>query len=150
MTTSKTAQPSNILKTAINGSMILTRGWCTANCMKLDVSKTKVTSYYRNSEVLTSDYELCQSPITRTASIKDMGCSLIPKFIYITTSNIFFTLCKDVLLRSITFTLSSLKCMHLVYFTFARYKDVYCPSLNCVNRCQQPGTHQAEVWSPLF
>jgi hypothetical protein len=49
------------------------QGSCIPNCMKLSISKTKVTSFSRKTTVLIYDYKLCQSSIVRTESIKDLG-----------------------------------------------------------------------------
>jgi hypothetical protein len=49
------------------------QGWCTANFMKLNISKTRVISFSRKANTLIYDYKLCQSSITRTDSIKDLG-----------------------------------------------------------------------------
>jgi hypothetical protein len=44
-----------------------------ANCMKLNISKTKVISFSRKTNVLIYGYKLCQSSITRIDSIKNLG-----------------------------------------------------------------------------
>jgi hypothetical protein len=41
------------------------QGWCTANFMKLNISKTRVISFSRKTNTFIYDYKLCQS-ITRT------------------------------------------------------------------------------------
>jgi hypothetical protein len=49
------------------------QGWCTANFMKLNINKTRVIFFSRKTNTLIYDYKLCQSSITRTNSIKDLG-----------------------------------------------------------------------------
>jgi hypothetical protein len=49
------------------------QGWCIANCMKLNITKTRIISFSRKTNVPKYDYKLCQSSITRTDSIKDLG-----------------------------------------------------------------------------
>jgi hypothetical protein len=50
-----------------------TQIWCTADSTKLNVCKTKVTSFSRKTEVPTSDYKCCQFTLNRTNIIKGMG-----------------------------------------------------------------------------
>jgi hypothetical protein len=60
------------------------QGWCIANCMELNISKTKFISFSRKTNVLIYDYKLCQSSITRTWEYLQML-----NFISMTMSNIF-------------------------------------------------------------
>jgi hypothetical protein len=53
------------------------QSWCTANFMKLNISKTRVISFSRKINTLLFHYKLCNSSITRTDSIKDLGVYLI-------------------------------------------------------------------------
>jgi hypothetical protein len=48
--TSKFTEPLVLVRTAIY--------WCIANCMKLNISKTKVISFSRKTYVLIYDYKL--------------------------------------------------------------------------------------------
>jgi hypothetical protein len=38
------------------------QGWCTANCMKLNISNSRVISFFKKTNVV-FDYKLCQSSI---------------------------------------------------------------------------------------
>jgi hypothetical protein len=49
------------------------QGWCTANFMKLNISKTRVISTSRKTNTFIYDYKFCQSSVTRTDSIKGLG-----------------------------------------------------------------------------
>jgi hypothetical protein len=50
------------------------QGWCTANFMKLDISKTRVITFPRKTNIiLIYDYKLCQFSVVHTDSIKDLG-----------------------------------------------------------------------------
>jgi hypothetical protein len=47
--------------------------WCAANSLKINFSKTCVMSYSRKTHVLSYEYQLCATAVTRTSSIKDLG-----------------------------------------------------------------------------
>jgi hypothetical protein len=81
--------------------------------MKLNISKTKVISFSRKTNVPIYDYKLCQSPITRTDSIKDLGVFIDVKLHFHDHVNYVFSRCIKLLglARSITFNFSSLECM---------------------------------------
>jgi hypothetical protein len=70
----KTIEPLNLLKTANlpQSDINCKHGWCTTNCMELDISKTKLISS-RKTNLLIYEYKLCQSYTTRTASIQDLA-----------------------------------------------------------------------------
>jgi hypothetical protein len=55
------------------------QGWCTANFMELNISKTRVISFSRKTNPLICDYKLRQSSKTRTDSIKDLGAFIDSK-----------------------------------------------------------------------
>jgi hypothetical protein len=82
--------------------------------MMLNISKTEVISFSRKTNILIYDYELCQSSITRTDSIKDLGIFLYSKFQFHNNVNYIFFHCIKLLglVRSITFTFASPECMH--------------------------------------
>jgi hypothetical protein len=65
----KSPNDCNLLQSDIDS----VQGWCTANLMKLNINKTRVISSSRKTNTLICDYQLCQSSITRTDSIKDLG-----------------------------------------------------------------------------
>jgi hypothetical protein len=76
------AQDCYLLQSDINS----VQGWCTANCMKLNIGKTRVISFSRKTNALIYDHKLCQSSITRSHSIKDLGVFLIINFTSMTMS----------------------------------------------------------------
>jgi hypothetical protein len=49
------------------------QGWCTANFMKLNISKTRVISFSRKTNTMIYYYKLCHSSITHPDYIKDLG-----------------------------------------------------------------------------
>jgi hypothetical protein len=55
------------------------KGWCTANCTKLSICKTKVISFSKNTNILMDEYEICQSLVIRTDSANDRGVFLCSK-----------------------------------------------------------------------
>jgi hypothetical protein len=107
--------------------IISKQGWCTANRMKLNISKTKVIYFLRKTNLVIYDYKLCQSSIIRTDSIKDLGIFTDTKLHIHNHVNHIFSHCikLPVLVRSITFTLSSLECLHRLHITLARSKPEY-------------------------
>jgi hypothetical protein len=58
-------QDCNLLQFDINS----VQGWCIANSVKLNISKTKVISFSIETNVVI-DYKLCEYPIMRTDTIK--------------------------------------------------------------------------------
>jgi hypothetical protein len=83
----KSPQDCKLLQSDINA----TQGWCIANCMKLNISKTKVISFPRKTNVLIHDYELCQF------SIKDLGVFIDVKLHFHDHVNYIFTHCIKLL-----------------------------------------------------
>jgi hypothetical protein len=80
--------------------------------MKLNISKTKVISFSRKTNVLIYDYKLCQSSITWTDSIKDMGVFTDAKLHFQDHVNYIFSHCAKLLglVRNITFNFSYIEC----------------------------------------
>jgi hypothetical protein len=66
----KSAEDCNLLQPDDVNSI---QGWCTDNYTKLNITKTKVMSFSRITSVLIYDYKFCQSSMTRTDSIKNLG-----------------------------------------------------------------------------
>jgi chloramphenicol O-acetyltransferase len=58
--------------------------------MKCGVSKTKVTSFSRETKILICDYKHCLSSTNGTDSLKDLEYFFIINFIFISTSTIQF------------------------------------------------------------
>lgn len=56
--------------------------WCTANHTKLNVSKTKVTSFIRKTDTIPFKYKLCGSPIARKDTIKILEVFLDSKLYF--------------------------------------------------------------------
>jgi hypothetical protein len=109
----RSPQDCYLLQSNIN----FTQGWCIANGMKLNISKTKVISFSRKTNVLIYDYKLCQSSITRTDSIKDLGVFIDAKLHYHDHVNYIFSHYVKLLglVRNITFNFSSIECMLRLY-----------------------------------
>jgi hypothetical protein len=84
--------------------------------MKLNISKTKVISLPRKTKVLNYDYKLCQSPITQTDFIKDLGVFIDAKLHFYDHVNYIFSPCIKLLgvVCSITFNFSSLECAPII------------------------------------
>ncbi|PNF20040.1 hypothetical protein B7P43_G05817 [Cryptotermes secundus] len=103
------------------------QGWCIANCMKLNISKTKVISFTRKTNLLIYDYKLFQTSIARTDSVKDLGVFIDAKLYFHDQVNYIFSQCAKLLglVRNITYNFSSLDCMFSLYTTLVRSKLEY-------------------------
>jgi hypothetical protein len=95
--------------------------------MKLNISQTKIITFSRKTNTLIYDYKLCQSSLTRTDYIKDLEIFLDSKLQFHDHVNHVFSPCIKLLglVRSITFTFSSLDCMHKLYIALIRSKVEY-------------------------
>jgi hypothetical protein len=102
-------------------------GWCTANCMKLNIGKTRVISFSRKPNALIYDYKLCQSPITRSPSIKDLGVYIDNKLHFHDHVNYIFSQSTMLfgLIRNITFNFSSIESMLRLYIVRVQSKLEY-------------------------
>jgi hypothetical protein len=119
----KSPQDCDLLQTDINSI----QGWCIANCMKLNISKTKVISFSRKTNILIYDYNLCQSSINRTDSIEDLGIFIDAKLHFHDHINYIFSHCIKLLdlVSNITLNFSSLECMLTLYIALVRSKLEY-------------------------
>jgi hypothetical protein len=95
--------------------------------MRLNISKTRVLSYSRNTNVLSYEHQLCHTAIARTSSIKDLGVLFNSKLYFHNHVDCIFSECIKLLglIRSINFRLSSLDCLWVLYFTLVRSKLEY-------------------------
>jgi hypothetical protein len=95
--------------------------------MKLNISKTRVISFSNKNNTLIYDYKLCQSSITRTDSIKDLGVFTDSKLRFHNHVDYIFLQCIKLLglVRTLTFSFSSLDCLYMLYFTLVRRKLEY-------------------------
>jgi hypothetical protein len=103
------------------------QGWCTANCMKLNIGKTRVIYFSRKTNALIYDYKLCQSSITRSHSIKDLGVYTDNKLHFHDHVNFIFSQSTRLLglIRNINFNFSSTESMLRLYIALARSKLEY-------------------------
>jgi hypothetical protein len=103
------------------------RGWCDANYIKLNVDKTKVITFSMKTNILIYEYTLFHFTITRTDSVKVLGVYLDTKLYFHNHTNFIFSHCMKLLglLRSVTYSFSSLECMFILYFTLVRSKVEY-------------------------
>jgi hypothetical protein len=87
--------------------------------MKLVISKIKVVSFSIRSNMLMYGYKLCQCSIKRIVSIKDLGLFLDSKLHFHNYVSYKFSQCIKFLglVRSVTFSLSSLEYLYILYFT---------------------------------
>ncbi|PNF18215.1 hypothetical protein B7P43_G17756 [Cryptotermes secundus] len=103
------------------------QGWCIANCMQLNISKTKVISFSRKTNIPIYDYKLCQSSIAQTDSVKDLGVFIDAKLYFHDQVNYIFSHYVKLLglVHNITFNFSSLDCMFRLYTALVRSKLEY-------------------------
>jgi hypothetical protein len=102
--------------------------WCIANSMRLNTAKTHVVSYTRKTIFFfTYDYQLCRATITRTSSIKDQGVFYDSKLHFHNHVDYVFSECIKLLglIRSITYSLSSLESLYVLYFTLVSSRLQY-------------------------
>jgi hypothetical protein len=95
--------------------------------MKLNVNKTRVISFSRKTNLLLFDYKLCESLITRTECIRDLGVQIDSKLRFHNHVDYVFsqTIRLLGLIRSVTFSFSSLQSLLMLYCTLVRPKLEY-------------------------
>jgi hypothetical protein len=101
--------------------------WSIANSMRLNTAKTYVVAYTRKTNVLSYNYWLCHATITCAISIKDLGVFFDSKLHFHNHVDYAFSECAKLigLIRSITYSFSSLECLYVLYFTLVRSKLEY-------------------------
>jgi hypothetical protein len=114
----KSPNDCNRLQTDIDS----VQGWFTANFMNLNISKARVISSSRKTNTLIYDYKLCQSSMTRTDSIKDLGVFTDSKLRFHNHVDYIFSQCNKLmgLVFILTFSFSSLGRLYILYFTLIR------------------------------
>jgi hypothetical protein len=133
----KSPQNCNKLQSDVNSM----QRWWTANCTKLSISKTKVISFSRKTNVLIYVYKFYQSSITWDLGIfNDTKCRFhnhVNHILLVVLS------CWD-LVSSITFTFSSVECTHTLYITLLisrlELRQLMLRSWNDSSRGLQPST----------
>jgi hypothetical protein len=55
------------------------QGWCSDSYTKLNIVKTRVIAFSRKTNVLYYSYKICDSFVTRTDAVKDLGVRLDSK-----------------------------------------------------------------------
>jgi hypothetical protein len=119
----KSPQDSFLLQSDIN----CVRGWCVSNFMKLNVNKTRVICFSRKTNLRLFDYKLCESLITRTECIKDLGVQIDSKLhLHHHVDYIFSQGIRLLgLIRTVTSSFSSLQSLLMLYYTLVRPKLEY-------------------------
>jgi hypothetical protein len=102
-------------------------GWCISNCKKFNINKTRPISFCRKTNLLLFDIKLCESLITRTECIKDLGVLIDSKLHFHNRVDYIFsqTIRLLGLIRSVTFSFSSLQSLLMLYCTLVRTKLEY-------------------------
>jgi hypothetical protein len=98
-----------------------------ANCMKLKVRKTRVIIYCRKTNDLYYVYKIQDSSITRTDTIKDFCVQLDSKLnFHARVDCIFSQILRALgLIRTLTYSFSTLDCLLVLYSTLLRPKLEY-------------------------
>jgi hypothetical protein len=73
------------------------QGWCTASYTKVSISKTKVISFSRKTNILIHDYKFRHISVSRSASVKDLGLFIYIKFHFHNHFNHIFSHCIKLL-----------------------------------------------------
>jgi hypothetical protein len=100
-----------------------TQGWCSANCMKLNTSKTRVVVFARKTNALYYRYKIRDSFIT----IKDLGVQLDSKLHFHAHADYTFSQCVRTLglTRTVTCPFSTLDSQLILHLTLVRPKLEY-------------------------
>jgi hypothetical protein len=103
------------------------QGWCSANYMKLNISKARVIAFTRKTNVLYYNYKICDSSITRTDTIKDLGVQLDSKLHFHAHFDYIFSQSVRTLglIRTVTYSFSTLDSLLILYLTLVRPKLEY-------------------------
>jgi hypothetical protein len=103
------------------------QGLCTANLMKLTITKTRVIAFTRKTNVLYYTYKICDSSITRTDTIKDLGVQLDSKLHFHGHVDYIFSQSIRMLglIRTIPYSFSTLHSLLILYITLVRPKLEY-------------------------
>jgi hypothetical protein len=101
--------------------------WVSANCMKLNIGKTRVIAFTRKINVPYYNYKICDSSVTRTETIKDLGILLDSKLhFHAHVDCIFSQSIKTLgLIRTVTYSSSTLDSLLILYLTLVRPKLEY-------------------------
>jgi hypothetical protein len=101
--------------------------WCTANVMKLNISKTRAITFSRTTNTLLLKYKLGASYITRTDFIKDLGVFIDSKlYFHLHVDHIFSqSIMLLSLIRNITFSFSTLDTLLILHLSPVRPKLEY-------------------------
>jgi hypothetical protein len=120
--------------------------------MRLNIAKTCVVSYTRKTNFVSYDYQLCHATITRTSSIKDLGVFFDSKLHFHNHVDYIFSECIKLLgiIRSITFTFSSLECLYTLYLTLVRSKLEYASVVWNYNNNNNNKNMEACLWEPAL
>jgi hypothetical protein len=112
-----------LLQSAINSE----QNWCTANHMNINAVKTKVISFSRRPNTLTLNYVICNTDILRTDCTEDLGVFLDFKLCFDQHVDYLFsdTITLLGLIRTITFSFSSLDSLMMLYISLVRSKLEY-------------------------
>jgi hypothetical protein len=95
--------------------------------MKLNISKTKIIPFSRKTNLLIYEHKICQSHITRTDTIKEVGIFMDSKRHFHNHVNYIFSHCIKLLglVRNLTFSFASLERVYTLYYTLVRSKLEY-------------------------
>jgi hypothetical protein len=105
------------------------QGWCSANYMKLNISKTRVIAFTRKTNGRYYSYKICDWFITRTDTIKDLGVQLDSKLHFHAHVDYIFSQSVRTLglVRTKTYYFSTLDSPLILYLTLVR------PKLECAS-----------------
>jgi hypothetical protein len=119
----KSPHDSFLLQSDIN----CVHGWCISDFMKLNVNKTRVITFSRKMNLCLFDYKLCELLITQTECIKDLGVQIDSKLHFHHHVDYIFSQANRLLglIRTVTFSFSSLQSLLMLCYTVVRPKLEY-------------------------
>jgi hypothetical protein len=112
-----------------------TQGWCSANYLKLKISKTRVNAFTRKTNVLYYSYKICDSFITRADTIKELGVQLDSKLHFHAHADYIFSQSVRMLglIRTVTYSFTTLDSLLTLYLPPVRPKLEYASIVwNCI------------------
>jgi hypothetical protein len=103
------------------------QGWCSANCMKLNTSNTRVIAVTMKTNVLYYSYNISDLFITRIDTIKDLGVQLYSKLHFHAHVDYIFSQSIKMLglIRTVTYSFSTLHSLLILYLTLVAPKLEY-------------------------
>jgi hypothetical protein len=112
------------MTTSLQADIKRIQAWCAANCMKLNVSKSRVITFSRKTNGLYYLYKIHDSCITRNDTAKNLPVQFDSKLHFHAHVDYIFSQSfrSLALIRTLTYSFSILNCLLLLYLTLVKRK----------------------------